>query len=220
MDHETAIRINASESYFLGVLTGEDRDGFEEHYFECPECTEDVRALTVFAANAKAVFREEATEPVAPHAGLLLSGKALWLSAGLNVALLMGIAYTSLKVAPELRQELAMARAPQFVQEVAVLGASRSGGTVREISRATRRIVFSFYLTEPFQSISYEVKDESGTVQARQSLPAPPKEESAESHISVSTADLKPGAYEIAFAGAGTNGQVPIGVSKFRIASE
>lgn len=219
MDHETAVRINATERYFLGELTGEDREGFEGHYFECPDCTEDVRALTVFAANAKAVFRQEAAGP-APHAGIPLSGRALWLSAGLNVALLLGVAYTSLKVAPELRQELAQARAPQFVQEVAVLGASRSSGTVREISAATRRIVFSFYLTEQFRNISYEVKDESGAVQARQNLPAPPREESAESHISVSTAGLKPGAYEIVFEGAGANGQVPIGISKFRITSE
>ena len=63
MDHETALRTSATERYFLGELTGQDRDGFEEHYFMCPECAEDVRALTVFAANAKAVFRQEAAGP-------------------------------------------------------------------------------------------------------------------------------------------------------------
>jgi len=219
MDHETAVKNNATERYFLGELTGADREEFEEHYFMCPECTEDVRALTVFAVNAKAVFREKASGP-AVHAGVLLSGKALWLSAGLNVALLLGIGYTTFKVAPELKQELAAARAPQFVQEVSVLGASRSAGTVREISPATRRVVFSFYLPEQFQSIEYQVKDESGTVQTKQSLAAPPKEESAESHISLSTASLKPGAYEISFWGVGASGQTPIGTSKFRIASE
>ena len=60
MDHETAVRTGATERYLLGDLTGEDRDGFEEHYFMCPECADDVRALTVFAANAKTVFRAEA----------------------------------------------------------------------------------------------------------------------------------------------------------------
>ena len=219
MDHETAVKTNATERYFLGELTGDDRDEFEEHYFMCPECTEDLRALTVFAANAKAVFREKASGP-APHAGMLLSGKALWLSAGLNAALLLGVAYTTFKVAPDMRRELAAARAPQFVQEVAVLGASRGAGPVREISPATRRIVFSFYLQEQFKSIEYELKDESGTVQTKQRLPAPPKEESAESHISLSTAGLKPGVYEISFWGVGASSQTPIGTSKFRIAGE
>src|SRR5437763_5529226 len=116
MDHETAVQTGATERYLLGELTGEDRDRFEEHYFMCPECAEDVRALTVFAANAKAVFRENATGP-APHAGMLLSGRVLWLSAALNAALLLGVGYSFLKVKPELKQQLAEARAQQFVQE-------------------------------------------------------------------------------------------------------
>jgi len=218
MDHETALRTSATERYFLGELTGQDRDGFEEHYFMCPECAEDVRALTVFAANAKAVFRQEAAGP-APQAGLLLSGRVLWLSAALNVGLLLGVGYGLLKVRPAIQRELAEARAPQFVQDVPVLGVSRGPGAAREISSTTSRIVFSFYLTQPFRNIGYEVKDESGAVRSRQILPAPPKEDSGESHLSLSTADLKPGAYEIRFWGVGDSGESPIGQSKFRIAN-
>jgi len=219
LDHETAVRMNATERYFLSELSGEDREGFEEHFFLCPECAEDVRALTVFAANAKAVFRGNATGP-APQAGMFLPGRVLWLSAGLNVLLLCGVAYTAFKIAPEMRRELAEARAPQFVQEVAVLGVARSAGAVREVSPATRRIVFSFYLSERFQSLGYELKDQTGMVRAHQTLPAPPKEDSAEAHVSLSTAGLKAGAYEIGFFGVGAAGQIPIGQSKFRIAGE
>jgi Putative zinc-finger len=219
MDHDTAIRINASERYFLSELTGGDRDAFEEHFFSCPDCTEDVRALTVFAANAKAVFREESTGS-APHAGMLLSGRTLSISAGLNIVLLLGVAYAWLKVGPEMRQELAEARAPQFVQEVPVLGVARSSGSVREVSRATRRIVFSFYVTERFRNIGYELKDATGVVRSHEVLPAPPKEVSTEGHVSLSTTSLKPGAYEIGFWGVAGSGEVPIGQSKFRIASE
>ena len=216
MDHEAAVQTGATERYLLGELTGEDRDGFEEHYFMCPECAEDVRALTVFAANAKAVFRREAAGP-APHAGLLSSGRVLWLSAALNVALLLGVGYGLLKVRPAIQQELAEERAPQFVQDISVLGVSRGPAAAREISPATRRIVFSFYLTQPFRNIGYELKDESGAVRARQMLPAPPKEESAESYFSLSIEDLKPGAYEIRFWGVGNAGEGPIGQSRFRI---
>ena len=216
MDHETAVRMSATECYLLGELTGEDRDAFEAHYFMCPECAEDVRALTVFTANAKAVFREEATGP-SQHAGVLFSGRVLWLSAALNVVLLLGFGYALLKVQPDKNHEIAQAMAPQFVQDIAILGVARGAGAAREISAATRRIVFSFYLTQPFREIGYELKSESGVVHSRQILPAPPKEESAESHLSISTAGLKPGAYEIRFWGVTEGGETAIGQSKFRI---
>ena len=220
MDHDTAVRINATERYFLGELSEQDRDSFEEHFFSCPECAEDVRALTTFADNARAVFRGEAAEPKV-HAGVLMAGKALWLSVGLNVALLLGVGYSVLKVTPDMRRELAEARAPHFVQEVAVLGVARSAGVVREIAPKTKRIVFALYLSEPFQAIGYEIKDTSGRVQGHLTLPSPPKEESADSHISLSTGGLKPGVYDIAFWGVGAgNREVPIGQSKFRITGE
>jgi hypothetical protein len=219
MDHETAVQLKATERYFLGELAGPDREGFEEHFFMCPECAEDVRALTVFAANAKAAFREEATSPVVP-VGAFLSSRALWLSAALNIALLLGLGYTFLKFAPQVKQELAEARAPQFVQDVPVLGVSRGDSAVREIAPTTRRIVFSFYLPEQFQSIAYQLKDESGSSGPRVILPAPPKEDSSESHFSLSTAGLKPGAYEIAFWGMNAAGETPIGQSKFQIESQ
>jgi len=64
------------------------------------------------------------------------------------------------------------------------------------------------------------LKSESGSVYQRRVMPAPPKEDSSESHFSLSTADLKPGTYEIIFSG--TNGSVEtlIGQSKFRIGPE
>jgi len=222
MDHETAVQQKATERYFLGDLTGADRDGFEEHFFMCPECAEDVRAMTVFSANAKAVFREEPVPPVVPMGALLssLSSRALWMSAALNLVLVSGLGYTLLKVTPEMRQELAAARAPQFVQDVPVLGLSRGEGVVREIAPTTKRVVFSFYLPVQFQSISYELKDGAGSVSPRRSLSAPPKEDSSESHLSISTAGLKPGDYEIKFWGINGSGETPIGQSKFKIAGQ
>ncbi len=216
MDHETAVQLKATERYFLGELTGADREGFEEHFFCCPECAEDVKAMTVFAANAKAVFRDQGAPPGVP-AGAFLFNRALWLSAALNVALLAGLGYTLLKFAPQEKRELAEARAPQFVQDVPVLGVSRGESAIREIASTTRRIVFSFYLGQQFQSIAYRLRDESGAIGPRVILPAPPKEDSSESHFSIATADLKPGAYEIDFWGINGAGETPIGQSKFKI---
>jgi len=90
---------------------------------------------------------------------------------------------------------------------------------LREIASTTQRIVFSFYLTRPFRNLGYEVKDESGAVSLRQILPAPPKEDSDESHLALSTAALKPGAYEISFWGVEDRSEIPIGKSRFKIGS-
>ena len=216
MDHETAVQLKATERYFLGELTGEDRDGFEEHFFTCPDCAEDVRAMTVFAANAKAAMREESAPAVVPS---FLPSKALWVSAVVNLGLMLWLGYALLKVNPQLERQVAQAMAPQFVQDVPVLGLSRGESAVREIAPTTQRIVFSFYLRDQFQSISYELKDASGAVGPRVILAAPPKEDSSESHFSISAAGLTPGVYQIKFWGNNGSGETPIGQSAFKIAA-
>jgi anti-sigma factor RsiW len=42
MDHQEAMSMLASERYLLGEMTDAERDSFEEHFFSCAECAEDV----------------------------------------------------------------------------------------------------------------------------------------------------------------------------------
>lgn len=62
MEHDIAIRTRAVERYLLGEMKPEERDAFEEHYFSCPSCAEDVRTTSMFVDNAKALLRQ-APEP-------------------------------------------------------------------------------------------------------------------------------------------------------------
>jgi len=57
MAHDEAIRSQAAERYVAGELAPAERDAFEEHFFDCPECAEEVRWELVFAANARALLR-------------------------------------------------------------------------------------------------------------------------------------------------------------------
>lgn len=59
MDHPEAARTGAVERYLLGELQGQDREAFEEHFFDCPECAGEVRMGAVFQANARAALRGE-----------------------------------------------------------------------------------------------------------------------------------------------------------------
>ena len=59
MNHEEAIESNAAAAYLLGDLSREDRDAFEEHFFECALCANDVRNGTAMLSAGHEVVRSE-----------------------------------------------------------------------------------------------------------------------------------------------------------------
>jgi len=60
MDHTQALAGKASERYLMGEMSEPERFEFEEHYFDCQHCAEDVRAGTALARGIQAVGREDA----------------------------------------------------------------------------------------------------------------------------------------------------------------
>lgn len=59
MDHQSAVDRNLIERYLLEELDSAETTAFEEHFFECRICAEDVRRASLMVANLKAVLREE-----------------------------------------------------------------------------------------------------------------------------------------------------------------
>ena len=100
MDHETAVRIDAAARYYLRELREPESEAFEDHVAECSACTEDLRCLTIFAANAKAILHAEKPAVSAVERG---TGSFAWLrfrwmpalvlSAAANVLLVVGLGY-------------------------------------------------------------------------------------------------------------------------------
>lgn len=63
MEHTDAIETNASDRYVLRQLSAAEADAFEEHYFDCADCAEDVRlGMTIMDGGRRLV--REAGEPV------------------------------------------------------------------------------------------------------------------------------------------------------------
>src|ERR1700758_2565140 len=60
MDHEEAVRQNATERYLLDELDPELRDQFEEHLFDCQDCALDLRAGAMFVEQTKVILAEPA----------------------------------------------------------------------------------------------------------------------------------------------------------------
>ena len=58
MDHQDVKSAKLVERYLLGELADPERDAFEEHYFSCPSCAEEVVTATKFLDNAKRPLME------------------------------------------------------------------------------------------------------------------------------------------------------------------
>ena len=61
MNHEEAVRNQTAAGYLLGDLAAPERDAFEEHYFDCRECGDAVRAGAAMFAGGREVVRNESS---------------------------------------------------------------------------------------------------------------------------------------------------------------
>ena len=56
--------MKAVERYVLGDLSVSEVEEFERHFFDCPQCSEELRTLSVLQDNARAVFLEPSPRPI------------------------------------------------------------------------------------------------------------------------------------------------------------
>jgi len=53
MSHDQAVSSHAVERYVLGELTGDERESFEGHYFDCADCFQQIRLEGEFLSHAR-----------------------------------------------------------------------------------------------------------------------------------------------------------------------
>ena len=78
MDHLDADKMQAVERYMLGDLSVSEVEEFERHFFDCPQCSEELRALTIFQENARAVFQEQDLAAIRPPVHAPESAAGWW----------------------------------------------------------------------------------------------------------------------------------------------
>src|SRR5581483_2104439 len=151
MDHETAVHTDAVGRYYLKELSEIESEAFEDHVVECSACAEDLRSLTIFAANAKAIFREASEAPKAV-ATATAARTPRWLdrlrprwspvfalSAAANAILLLGLTYEI--------TTLARFRTPRTLTTIAAARAEK-GGTVAAVHQGETSVLVLFDLPE------------------------------------------------------------------------
>jgi Putative zinc-finger len=211
MDHSEAVQLGATAKYLLGELPPDQREAFEEHFFDCKECAEDVRIAAVLVDNARSALREA---PV-PGQDFQASRQRIWWgwpAWGLAAAalLLAFIGYQNLITIPHLKTEMAAATTPQALTSFNLTTAgSRSATGSQPLVPAGKP--FSFYIDIPasdsFAYYSAAVETESG---GRKFAVPVSREQAKESvQILLPANTLTPGNYVLVVHGVGVGQAIP-----------
>jgi Putative zinc-finger len=149
MDHDYAVRLSLVEKYLLEELPPELRDEFEEHYFDCKECSEDLRAASVFLDAAKSELSAMPLSKTAPPVPDRTADKTprarkswfswMWTPTFVVPALaacLLVIAYQNLVILPHFRSGIAELRSPQILPTLSLVGGNSRGGSAASIAVA------------------------------------------------------------------------------------
>lgn len=208
MDHNEAVRLQAAEKYLLGELPKEQHAAFEEHFFDCPACAEEVKATAAFMESARQVYREQVPEtvevkglvPASPTA----RGWFAWLRPAFAIpvfaALLLFIGYQNGVTIPNLKQASPGVVIGEGAKSFSLLSAdSRGEGTSAPRIAVGAREDFRLEVDMPGNSstgYSCQIQDESGKVLASFTVSS----EEAKNTVTriIRGGSLKPGRYTIA----------------------
>jgi len=93
MDHAEATATHATERYLLGELSAAEADAFEEHYFDCAECADDLRVGVQVMSGGRSLAREAQRETLAPAVPIAQhrARRARWFPAVAAAALMLAI---------------------------------------------------------------------------------------------------------------------------------
>ena len=121
MDHEVAANTHAVERYLLGEMPAEERDAFEEHYFTCAECAEEIRSASQSMRDMKAALAESQSRSQRSSPGRLSWFRMpVLIPSFAAVALAVLVGYQNLAVLPDLE-------APRSISSALILdGRTRS----------------------------------------------------------------------------------------------
>jgi hypothetical protein len=136
--NQECIESMTAEKYLLGELSAVERDQFEDHFFECPECAEAVRDLSNLREGARAEFRQaQAAAPAAAPAAVQspagwLQRLRAWFLCPQSAVAFAGLALAAVTGVQNLQMRALLQ--PQILRSVALQPATR--GNIQGLSSA------------------------------------------------------------------------------------
>src|SRR4051812_8439741 len=131
MTHHDAVETMAVERYLLGEMSEQERETFEDHYFSCADCADDLRTAAAMLEGARSGLAKSTGANVTPMRAPRRAPASWYRSSALPWAIAATLAiaagYQSLWTVPSLRRGTPLVLAP-----VALRPASRGAeATIR-----------------------------------------------------------------------------------------
>ena len=211
MDHAQATKLKATEKYFLGEFSPEQREAYEDHYFSCAECAVDVKSTAALMDNAREFFRNQpAANQVPSREHTPSSGWFGWMRPSYAMAataiLVLVIGYQNFLTIPKLKQGTTSSVQPLTSYSLVTAG-SRGGNDL--VFKVRRNAPFGLYVDIPVQSkfTSYtaEVQTENG--QSRFSVRIPAEQAKETVQLLIPASILASGRYNLVIRGSSTTDQ-------------
>jgi hypothetical protein len=177
MDHNEAVRLQAAEKYLLGELPKEQHAAFEEHYFDCSSCAEEMKATIAFMESSRQVVREDARQgveekrlaPLPPNNG----GRFRWLRPAFAVpvfaALLLFVGYQNGVTIPRLKSSYSSQMGQAISSAFQLRGSVRGGGEGDDATNKVRvrsgegfALNFDFTPTGTFSEYDWQLLNQAG----------------------------------------------------------
>jgi hypothetical protein len=135
MTHQEAIDTLAAERYLLDEMRPDERSAFEEHFFDCDACADDMRSAAAMLQGTRAGFAGPGTARPRGQSAWYRSVALPWAAAA-TLALVAG--YQAFWLIPSLRRDDAVALVP-----VTLHPASRGAEAVVPLSRGARAVTLA-----------------------------------------------------------------------------
>jgi hypothetical protein len=174
MDHNEAVRLQAAEKYLLGELPKEQHSAFEEHFFDCSACAEEMKTTVAFMESSRQVVRE-AVPQVADEKRLVpvvsrYGGWLAWMRPAFAVpvfaALLLFIGYQNGVTIPNLKgnssSQSAEIISSSFHLAGSVRGGDESATKLQVRSGESFLLNFDFTPARTFSEYSWQLLDQAG----------------------------------------------------------
>jgi hypothetical protein len=220
MNHQQATQLTAVEKYLLDELTPGERDAFEEHFFDCPECATDLRVTAGFIDSAKREFKVHPLKrpgPVAKGKARLVS---LWPSALVWSALaasLLVIAYQNVLVYPRFKAEIAELKGPEILPSVSLVSGNSRGGPILTGTVGANQpflLLVDIPTESRFSSYTCLLYSPSGSLSWR--VEVSPQLAKDTVSIRVPSVSREPGQYALALQGNMAAGETPVELARYR----
>ncbi len=183
----------------------EQHAAYEEHYFDCSTCAEELKATVAFMESARQAVRQAAPQPVGDkeldRKDARVRGWFGWLRPAFAIpvfaALILFIGYQNSMTIPRLKQTSAQAQMAEVVPYFSLRPGERRGGFSSETVQVGPRDAFSLDVDMPNTSNEgyvCQIRDQFG--RTRISLTVAPEQAKRYVQINVPGGLLEPGKYD------------------------